>query len=117
MAREVVTYRIRKESLMAKSRVVALTAVVLLVAALGVSRLMAAEKNGVIMKDGKMRLLQDGKATWPMDYPLTISDGTEVRANGTVRLKDGKQMHVQEGQMVLMDGTIIEGDKARAMQK
>ena len=46
---------------MAKYRVVALGAVVLLFASLMASRLMAAEMTGVMMKDGKVMTMMDGK--------------------------------------------------------
>jgi hypothetical protein len=106
-----------KESLMAKYRVVALTAVVLLCASLFASRLMAAEMNGVMMKDGKMMTMMDGKPTTPMDHDMTMADGTKVMTDGTVKMKDGKEMHMKEGQMMMMDGKMMEGGKAMEMKK
>ena len=37
---------------------------------------MAAEKDGVMMKDGKMWRLQDGKEIGRMDRETTLSNGT-----------------------------------------
>ena len=39
---------------------------------------MAADMTGVMMQDGKMRMMTDGKATGPMDHEMTMSDGTNV---------------------------------------
>ena len=102
---------------MAQYRVVALTAVVLVCASLFASRLMAAEMNGVMMKDGKMMMMMDGKASGPMDHDITMSDGTKVMKDGRVKMKDGKEMHMKEGQIMMMDGKMMEGGKAMEMMK
>ena len=91
-------------------RVAVLTAIVLLSASLFASRLMAAEMSGVMMKDGKMMMMTDGKATGPMDHDMSMSDGTKV-------MKDGKEMHMKDGQMMMMDGKMMEGGKAMEMKK
>ena len=100
-----------------KYRVVALTAILVLCASLFASRLMAAEMQGIMMKEGKMMMMMDGKATGPMEHEMTMSDGTKVMANGTVKMKDGKEMHMKEGQMMMMDGKMMEGGKAMEMKK
>ena len=102
---------------MAKYRVVTLGAVVLLFASLTASRLMAAEMTGVMMKDGKMMTMMDGKPTGPMEHDMTMSDGTKVMTNGMVKMKDGKEMPMKDGQMIMMDGKMMEGGKAREMKK
>ena len=102
---------------MAQYRVVALTVVVVLCASLFASRLMAAEMNGVMMKDGKMMMMMDGKASGPMDHDMTMSDGTKVMKDGMVKMKDGKEMPMKEGQMLMMDGKMMEGGKAMEMMK
>jgi hypothetical protein len=102
---------------MAQYRVVALTAVVLVCASLFASRLMAAEMNGVMMKDGKMMMMMDGKASGPMDHDITMSDGTKVMKDGMVKMKDGKEMPMKEGRIMMMDGKMMEGGKAMEMMK
>ena len=102
---------------MAKYRVVALAAVVLLFASLLASRLMAAEMTGVMMKDGKMMTMMDGKPTGPMDHEMTMSDGTKVMTNGMVKMKDGKEMMMKDGQIMMKDGKMMEGGKAMEMKK
>jgi hypothetical protein len=98
-------------------RVVVLTAIVLLCASLFASRLMAAEMNGVMMKNGQMMKMMDGKTAEPMDHDMTMSDGTKVMKDGMVKMKDGKEMHMKDGQMMTMDGKMMEGGKAMEMKK
>ena len=47
-----------------------------------VSSGMAVEKDGVMMRDGKMWRLQDGKEIGRMDRETTMSNGTKVLMNG-----------------------------------
>ena len=74
---------------------------------------MAAEKDGVMMKDGKMWRLQDGKEIGRMDRETTLSNGTKVAMNGKMMTKDGKEMQIQEGQIVMLDGRMMEGGKGK----
>ena len=62
----------------------------------------AAEKDGVMMKNGKMTMMQDGKEVTRMDRETTLSDGTRVMMNG---------------KMVMMDGKMMEGSKSMANEK
>ncbi len=101
---------------MATYRVV-LIALVVFSTSLLASGLMAADMTGVMMQDGKMMLMRDGKATGPMDHEMTMSDGTTVRPDGMVTRQDGKAMHMKNGQMMLMDGKRMEGGKAMEMMK
>ena len=74
---------------------------------------MAAEKDGVIMKDGKMWRLQDGKEIGRMDRETTMSNGTRVMMNGKMMMRDGKEMQLQEGQIMMLDGKMMEGGKGK----
>jgi exopolysaccharide biosynthesis protein len=74
---------------------------------------MAAEKDGVIMKDGKMWRMQDGKEIGRMDRETTLSNGTKVMMNGKMMLKDGKETQLQEGQIIMLDGKMMEGGKGK----
>ena len=74
---------------------------------------MAVEKDGVMMKDGKMWRLQDGKEIGRMDRETTLSNGTKVAMNGKIMRKDGKEMQLQEGQVVMLDGKMMEGGKGK----
>jgi hypothetical protein len=73
----------------------------------------AAEKDGIMMKDGKMTMMQDGKEITRMDRETTLSNGTKVMMKGKLVTKDGKEMQLQEGQMVMMDGKMMEGGKGK----
>ena len=75
------------------------------------SPVMAVEKDGVMMKDGKVVRLQDGKDIGRMDRETTMSNGTRVQMNGKMVMKDGKEIKLQEGQSLMLDGKLIEGAK------
>jgi hypothetical protein len=81
-----------------------------------VSSVVAAEKNGIMMKDGRMIMMHDGKEISGMDRQTTLSNGTKVMMKGKLITKDGKEMQMQEGQMVMMDGKMMEGDKDKDMK-
>ncbi len=72
---------------------------------------MAVEKDGVMMKDGKMVRLQDGKDIGRMDRETTMSNGTKIMMNGKMVMKDGKAIQLREGQSLMLDGKLIEGAK------
>jgi hypothetical protein len=80
------------------------------------SPVMAAEKDGIMMKDGKMVRFHDGKEIGRMDRETTMSNGVKVMMNGKMVMKDGKESQLQEGQMVMMDGKMKEGDKDMKME-
>ena len=96
-------------------RVGTFVAVMLLAGLLWVSQIMAAAMSGVMMKDGKMMMMMDGKPTGAMEHDMTMADGTKVMTNGTVMMKSGKEMHMKDGQMMMMDGKMMEGGKAMKM--
>ena len=102
---------------MRKHRIVTLVAVALLSVSFHASRLLAAEMSGVMMKNGKMMMMKDGKATGPMEHEMTMGDGTKVTMDGTMKMKDGQEMHMKDGQMMMMDGTIMYGGKPKPMMK
>jgi hypothetical protein len=76
------------------------------------SPVMAAEKDGVMMRDGKMWRLQDGKEIGRMDRETTMTNGTRVMMSGKMVMKDGKEMQMQEGQTLMLDGKMTEGGKS-----
>jgi hypothetical protein len=81
------------------------------------SSVVAAEKDGITMKDGKMIMIQDGKAITRMDRETTLADGTRVMMNGKMLVKGGKEMQMKEGQTVMMDGKMMESGKDMKMEK
>jgi len=81
------------------------------------SSVVAAEKDGVMMKNGKMTRMQDGKEIGRMDRETTMSNGTKVMMNGKMMMKGGKEMQLKEGQIVMLDGKMMEGNKDIEMEK
>ena len=77
------------------------------------SPVLAVEKDGVMMKDGKIVRLQDGKEIGRMDRETTLSNGTRVMMNGKMMMKDGKETQMQEGQIVMLDGKMMDGGKGK----
>ena len=73
------------------------------------STVVAVEKDGVMMKNGKVVKMQDGKDIGTMDRTTTLSDGTKVMMNGKIMTKDGKVTQLEEGQMIMLDGKMMEG--------
>ena len=63
--------------------------------------------DGIMMKDGKMMMITDGKATGPMNHNITMPDGHTVMTDGTMKMKDGTNMRMQEGQMMTLEGKMI----------
>jgi hypothetical protein len=63
------------------------------------------EKNGVMMKDGKMMVMKDNQMM-PMTSDMTMSNGTMVMTDGTVKMKSGKTMTLKNGECVYMNGKV-----------
>ncbi|MDB4925134.1 DUF6799 domain-containing protein [Mucilaginibacter sp.] len=61
--------------------------------------------NGVVKIDGKMMTMMNGQ-TMPMTQSMTMSDGTIVMTDGTVKWKNGKTTMLKEGYCVKMDGQV-----------
>jgi hypothetical protein len=96
-------------------RIVTLAGAALLSAFCLVPNARAQDANGVMMHDGKMMMMKDGKATTPMEHPMTMSNGAMVMNDGTVKMKDGTETHMKDGQMMMMDGHIMEGGHSATM--
>ena len=95
---------------MTKYRTATLAIAALLSVSFLATQVEAAE--GIMMKDGKMMMMKDGKPTGPMNHEMKMSDGHKVMPDGTMKMNDGTEMRMQEGQMMTMDGKMVEGGKA-----
>jgi len=73
--------------------------------------------DGVIMQGGKMMMMKAGKAIDPMTASMTMSNGTVVMRDSTVKLPGGQEIRMKNGQMMMMDGTIMDGGKPKPMMK
>jgi len=61
------------------------------------------KKDHVMMMDGKMKMVKDGKEM-PMEKEMTMGNGTKVMADGMCTKKDGTTMTMKNGDMMDMDG-------------
>ena len=52
--------------------------------------LAAADMDGVMMHDGKMMMMKAGHPATAMDHEVTMSDGTKVEVDGTVKSKTAR---------------------------
>lgn len=77
---------------------------------------LVAAMDGVVMKDGRMMMMKDGRATEPMAADITMHDGTKVTTSGVVKMRDGEHKQLNNGAMMLMNGHIMKGGKALLMQ-
>ena len=59
----------------------------------------------IMMKDGKVMVMKDGKNTM-LQSDTTLKNGTTVMTNGTVKFKSGKTLMLKEDQCVYMNGKI-----------
>jgi hypothetical protein len=84
-------------------------------AALLIGHPAASGMDGVMMQNGKMMMMKAGKAAGPMASDMTMSNGAKVMMDGTMIMKDGTRDQLKDGQMMMMDGKIMEGGKARGM--
>src|SRR5260370_40061750 len=73
------------------------------------ARPIAAGMDGVIMQGGKMMLMKAGRAMDPMTASMTMSNGAVVMVDGTVKLPNGQELHVKDGQMSEMYGAMMDG--------
>ena len=77
------------------------------------STVVAAETSAVMMKNGKIQKMQDGKDIGPMDRATTMANGTKVMMNGKIVTKDGQESRLQEGQLMMLDGKLIVGGSGK----
>jgi hypothetical protein len=80
------------------------------------SALIAADMDGVMMRDGLMMLMKHGKAAMPMDSDVTMTNGTVVSPDGTITLKGGREFRMHNGEMMMMDGHLMKGGAPAGME-
>lgn len=62
-------------------------------------------KDCVMMENGKMIQMKDGKMM-DMTTNVTLSDGSTVMSNGTLKKKDGTTTTLKNGDCVMMNGSM-----------
>ncbi len=75
----------------------------------------AADMDGVMMSNGKMMMMKAGEPATAMEHEVKLSDGTIVSVDGLVKPRNGKEFHLQNGEMIMMDGHLMKGGKAASM--
>jgi hypothetical protein len=63
-------------------------------------------KDCVKMQDGKL-IVMKGTDIMPLVKDLTLTNGTVIKADGTVKSADGATMKLKEGEAVDMDGKLM----------
>ena len=63
---------------------------------------LVAAMDGVVMKDGHMMMMKDGRATERMTADITMTDGTKVTTSGVVKMRDGEEKQLSNGAMMLI---------------
>jgi hypothetical protein len=69
---------------MRSHRVATFVAIAILSISLFASGLSAAGMDGVMMKDGKMMMMKDGKPSGAMDHDMSMSDGTKAVSRNNI---------------------------------
>jgi len=92
-----------------------LIAAIFLFSLFGTASAAAADMDGVMMHGGKMIMMKAGHPATAMDHEITLADGAKVEVDGTVKSKDGTEFHLQDGEMIMMDGHLMKGGKATTM--
>ncbi len=72
--------------------------------------------EGIWMKNGKLMVWENGQAT-QLTQDRTLSNGTLVMTDGTVKKSDGTTQTLREGDFISMDGTISNGGKWKMKDK
>jgi hypothetical protein len=97
------------------AKYVVVAALALMSTSIAATKSMAGEMDGIMMSGGKMVVMQNGKRNTTLDKSVTMSDGTRVRPDGSIQMKDGTESRLRQGEMIMMDGHIMRGGKASAM--
>lgn len=78
----------------------------------------AAQKmDGVIMQKGHVMTMKRGKPMTSVTNAVTMPNGSKVMPDGMIKMRNGREVHLQNGEMMMMDGYIMKGGKAKAMEK
>jgi hypothetical protein len=61
------------------------------------------KKDCVMMKDGQVMSMKDGQKM-KLDQTMTLTNGTTIAPDGTIKWPNGKTAMLKEGQCIYMDG-------------
>jgi hypothetical protein len=102
---------------MCANRLISPVVAALLLAIVFTTLLRAADMDGVVMERGQVIMMKNGKPVAPIQGEMTMANGSKVLPDGTVKIKSGAEIHLKDGDMIMMDGHIMTGGKAKAMEK
>lgn len=77
---------------------------------------MKSDANRVVMKDNSMWVIQDGVME-ALESEMTFTNGDKIDATGKVTQKDGKEVLLQNGDSVNMDGVVTYGKEMEQMDE
>lgn len=77
--------------------------------------LIAGESDGLVMQNGKVMVLHEGKPAQMLDHPMSLSSGDTVNPDGKVVTKSGKQMQMRDGTIIMDSGRVMHGSHAKPM--
>ncbi len=100
---------------MSRVRLIAFALAASMASGLTAANLRAADIDGVMMSEGKMMVMTQGTPATALDHEMTMSDGSRVEPDGTVKTSDGKEIHLVDGEIIMMDGHVMRGGNPAAM--
>jgi hypothetical protein len=74
------------------------------------------DMDGVIMHEGHVMTMERGRPIAPIEHAMVMSNGCKVMPSGLVKMKHGER-HLTNGEMMMMDGYVMKGGKAKAMER
>ena len=81
------------------------------------SSVVAAEKDGLTMKNGKVTKLHEGRDVGLIDRTTIMANGTKVMMNGKIVTKEGTVTQLEEGKTIMLDGKMMEHGKYTKMEE
>lgn len=73
-------------------------------------------KDGIVKAQGAVQFLKDGKMT-KVSNELKLSEGYVVRPNGQITKPDGTTVTLQEGQMLTLQGQLVQAPASTGTTK
>lgn len=64
-------------------------------------------KDGIVKAQGAVQFLKEGKMN-KVNHEMKLSEGFIVRPNGQITKPDGSTVTLQEGQMLTLDGRLVQ---------
>lgn len=64
------------------------------------------QPDGVMMQNGKMMMIKNGKATI-LDHDMPMNNGSKIMSDGTFIKKDGTKLMMKDGQHIDMSGNMV----------